>query len=266
MSTFPQSQLEAIADALGDTSEGLTGSEISFLLKSSTILDVAPSLTKRIRLYDAFAHEQNTRGDRSHILGFIRRALRPERFVRDPERFEPLRMNVNRALAFAGLSVDASGKLEQGQAAATLSEAEKRARELRADLTSRGVHPDVMKFCRQELLADNYFHAVLEAVKSVADKVRDRTGLLDDGSTLADRAFGGDVPMLAINALVTDSQKSEQKGFVNLLKGTFSMFRNPTAHAARVQWQISKEDAEDLFSLVSLIHRRIDSSIMHPRP
>ena len=33
-----------------------------------------------------------------------------------------------------------------------------------AALTTRGVHSDVLRFCREELLADNYFHAVLEAV------------------------------------------------------------------------------------------------------
>ncbi len=38
------------------------------------------------------------------------------------------------------------------------------------------------------------------------------------------------------------------------------MFRNPTAHEARVKWQMSKEDAEDLLSLASLIHRRLDGA------
>jgi uncharacterized protein (TIGR02391 family) len=94
-----------------------------------------------------------------------------------------------------------------------LSEAQRRAQELRADLTTRGVHPDVLRFCREELLADDYFHAVMEAVKSVADKLRARTGLTDDGGTLVDRALTGDPPMLAINPLKTESEKSEQKGF-----------------------------------------------------
>lgn len=122
-----------------------------------------------------------------------------------------------------------------------------------------------MAFCREELLADNYFHAVLEAVKSVGEKIRQRTGLTDDGGGLVDRAFTGDPPMLAINALKTESERSEQKGFANLVRGTFGMFRNTTAHAARVNWIMSREDAEDLFSLVSLIHRRIDAAVMPPR-
>ncbi len=262
---FTQAQLEAIADALGDTADGLTGSEIGHLLATSRMGDIDPSLTKRKRLYNAFASEQNQRQDRTHILAFIRHAMKPERFARAPERFEPMRAHLNRALAFAGLAVNASGTLEAAEAASTLSEAQRRAQELRADLNTRGVHPDVMRFCRDELLADDYFHAVMEAVKSVADKLRARTGLTDDGATLVDRALAGELPMLAINPLVTDSEKSEQKGFANLVKGTFGMFRNTTAHAARIHWPMTKDDAEDLLSLVSLIHRRLDAAHMPPR-
>ena len=122
-----------------------------------------------------------------------------------------------------------------------------------------------MKFCRSELLADNYFHAVQEAVKSVADKMRSRTGLADDGATLVNRVLGGTPPLLVINSYVSESELSEQKGFANLVRGTFGMFRNPTAHEARIHWTMTKEDAEDLLTIVSLIHRRIDTAHMPPR-
>jgi len=68
------------------------------------------------------------------------------------------------------------------------------------------VHPDVLHFCRSELLDQNYFHAVQEAVKSVAAKIRAKTGLTDDGGSLVDRAFSGSPPTLAINALSTVSE------------------------------------------------------------
>jgi uncharacterized protein (TIGR02391 family) len=265
MSCFTQAQLQAIADALGDTDDGLTGSEIAHLLATCAIPDIDPTMTKRHRLYNAFAGDQNQRKNRTHILGFIRNAMKPERFARFPQRFEPMRTHLNKALAFAGLAVDATGTIAVVEQARTLSEAQCRARELRADLTTRGVHPDVLRFCREELLADNYFHAVMEAVKSVADKIRARTGLTDDGAALVDRALTGDPPMLAINPMKTESEKSEQKGFANLLRGTFGMFRNTTAHEARINWPMTKEDAEDLFSLVSLIHRRLDAAHMPPR-
>lgn len=256
--TFAQSELEAIAAALGYTADGLTGSEIAHLLTTCHMSDPSPTMTKWKRLHNAFVERQDHSQNRRAIVEFIRQAMRPERYARQPERFEPLRANLNRALAFSGLMVSASGVLSAVDKAETLTEATRRAEELKADLTRRGVHPDVLRFCRPELVADNYFHAVLEATKSIADKLRAKTGFTEDGAQLVDMAFSGSAPRLAINDLLTESQKSEQKGFANLLKGTFGMFRNPTAHEARLLWAISKEDAEDLLSLASLIHRRID--------
>jgi uncharacterized protein (TIGR02391 family) len=264
MAFFTQDQLEAIAGALGDTDAGLTGAEIQHLLASSKMADPGP-ITKRVRIYNAFAESQNTKKNRKNVLEFIRLAMKPARYSRQPERYEPMRALLNQALAFAGLVVDDTGNLTKTEAAQTLPEAQRRARDLRADLEGRGVHPDVLKFCRAELVADNYFHAVQEAVKSVADKMRGRTGLADDGAALVDRVLGGDPPLLAINSRTSASERSEQNGFANLVRGTFGMFRNPTAHEARIHWAMTKEDAEDLLTIVSLIHRRLDQAHMPPR-
>jgi uncharacterized protein (TIGR02391 family) len=57
---------------------------------------------------------------------------------------------------------------------------------------------------------------------------------------------------------IPESKRSEQKGFANLLRGVAGMFRNTTAHEARIHWNMSKDDAEDLLSMASLIHRRLD--------
>lgn len=262
---FSQSELQAIADALGDTSDGLTGSEIGHLLGTCKMDDPTPSFAKRHRLYNAFAQTQNAKQDRIPILAFIRHAMKPAQYVRQPERYEPMRSNLNRSLAFAGLAVEASGKLISVDQAHTLTEAQQRANELRADLEIRKVHADVLRFCREELLADNYFHAVLEATKSVADKIRTRTGLTDDGGPLVDHTLAGNLPLLAINALATESEKSEQRGFANLVKGVFGMFRNTTAHAPKITWAVSKEDAEEVFTVLSLIHKRLDAAHMPPR-
>jgi uncharacterized protein (TIGR02391 family) len=98
-----------------------------------------------------------------------------------------------------------------------------------------------------------------------ASKIRAKTGLTNDSGALVDRALADSPPMLAVNLLATENHRSKQKGFANLAKGAFGMFRNPTAHEARIHWPIGKDDAEDLLSLVSLIHRRLDASHMPPR-
>ncbi|MBF0097802.1 MAG: TIGR02391 family protein [Magnetococcales bacterium] len=259
---FSQSELESIAKALSNESSGLTGTEISLIFESLNIVDDNPSITKWKRLYYAFVKHQNNKNSRRVVLEFIRRAIKPERYIKQVSRFENLRTNLNQVLSFSGIAVDSAGELISADRAETISEAMIRANELRAELVKRGVHPDVLCFCRSELLDGNYFHAVLEATKSVADKLRKMTNINGDGADLVDKTLTGNMPVLAINALNSDSQKNEQKGFVNLVKGTIGMFRNTTAHEARILWPMSKEDAEDLLSLVSLIHRRLDSAIV----
>ena len=130
---------------------------------------------------------------------------------------------------------------------------------MRAGLEQQNVHPEVLRFCATEWLVDDYFHAVQEAVKSVMDKLRKLTGLTTDGGELVSFVLGGDTPMLAINPRRTKSEKDEQKGFVNLLIGVYGMFRNPTSHEARIHWPMTQQDAADIMSMVSLLHRRLDN-------
>lgn len=64
----------------------------------------------------------------------------------------------------------------------------------------------------------------------------------------------------ALGPLTTESEKSEQKGFANLLIGLFGAVRNPLAHAPKTNWPMSEQDALDILTLVSLIHRKLDGA------
>ena len=257
---FTQGQLERLAKALGHRDRGLTGSEIAHNLRKARIPDDYPENTKWKRLYNALVSKQNMTQTGVCVVNFIHHALEPALYVGRREVFEQLREEVNNVLAFRGLRFTAQGKFERIAKASTLGEAEQRANKLREKLKEREVHPDVLSFCRAELLEDNYFHAVLEAVKSIDRKLGDRTRLDLDGAELYDAALAGSAPRLQINALQTKSQRSEQSGFLNLLKGLYGTFRNPTAHEARVEWQMSEEDALDLLSIASYAHRRVDKA------
>ncbi len=262
---FSTPQLQALARVLAESPGSLTHSEITYLLAQHQMKDADQGSAKWIRIFNGFAEVLNRTQSTSAVLEFVESAVNPARFLSRQHDFEQFREIVNRTLALACVAVGESGRIVKITQATTLPEAERRARALRTDLKARGVHPDVLEFCRAELLGDDYFHAVLEATKSIAHKLRQRTGLLDDGAVLVNHVFGGEKPILAINRYQTKSEKDEQKGFCNLLIGTFGMFRNPTAHEARILWHMEKEDAEDLLSLVSLIHRRIDKAVMRPR-
>lgn len=192
-------------------------------------------------------------------------ACDPARFIGNQEGHEDYRVGVNRALSMIGKAVGPDGKTIEVKTARTVSEAQLRAAELRETMSGRGSHPDVIRFCRAELIQDNYFHAVLEAVKSMAQKIRDKTQLDGDGADLVTRAFGTSEPLWVINDYRNEGHKKEQTGFCNLLIGIFGMFRNPLAHEPKIYWEMKREDAEDLLSMLSLIHRRIDSAYMRPR-
>jgi len=47
----------------------------------------------------------------------------------------------------------------------------------------------VFEYCIAELLAENYFHSVFEATKSIAERIRELTGIEIDGATLVDTVF-----------------------------------------------------------------------------
>lgn len=255
---FSQGQLERLAQALGHTKSGLNGTEITHNLKKARIPDVDPNSTKWKRLYNAFAQQQSRTGTGICVVNFIHHALEPARYVGNAEVFEQRREEVNNVLAFRGLQFTAEGKFARVARAQNLTEAERRANRLREKLKARDVHPDVLRFCKAELLEDNYFHAVLEAMKSIDAKIKSLTAVDEDGAALYDAALGGSAPLLRINSLANKSQRSEQSGFLNLLKGLYGTFRNPVAHEARIGWQMPEEDALDFFVIAGYVHRRLE--------
>jgi|ERR1700730_2893958 uncharacterized protein (TIGR02391 family) len=255
--------IEELAKIIGDTDEGLTGTEIGRLLMASGILDLAPTATKWKRLAIALETRQNQDGCGNLALSFVELAMEPVRYSAKPQVFDQRRNDLNKVLAFAGVVVGPDGKLRAAERARTLEEAAKRAHRLREELLRRQVHSDILRFCRAELLQENYFHAVFEATKSVADKIRDRSGRSADGAELVDEVFGlkFGLPILAFNSLQNETEHSEHKGLANLLKGLFGTFRNTTAHAPKISWAINEQDALDMLSLSSLLHRRLDNAV-----
>jgi uncharacterized protein (TIGR02391 family) len=260
---FSNEQLEALSRIIAATDSGLTGTEIGRILQLTGINDCDPINTKWRRLFNALLIEQNLCGYGNHVIGFIHRAYDPVSWVNKKELFESKRSEINKVLAFCGLHLQENGKVKCIEKVTTINEAEERADKLKAILKERNVHPDVLEFCKAELLADNYFHAVLEATKSVASKIRKISRLGSDGAVLVDEAFSlkdNGIPIIAINLLRNVTEQSEQKGFMNLLKGLFGTFRNPTAHAEKIYWPMPEEDALDILAIVSLVHRKLDKS------
>jgi uncharacterized protein (TIGR02391 family) len=258
---FNAQQLAAISRIMADTDNGLTGSEIQYLLGDCKIHDVTPDMTKWKRLFNAFVENQNQKQMGNCVVMFINRAMNPVQYTKRPDVFACRRDEINTALALCGMYVGDDGRVRRAAKAQHLNEALERADRLHAVLVNRNVHADVLQFCRAELLDENYFHAVFEAMKSIAAKIRSLSGLRSDGAELVQQAFGiahDRTPLLAINDLSTETAKGEQRGFANLLVGLFGTIRNPLAHNPKVEWQMEEQDALDLLTTASLIHRKLD--------
>lgn len=260
LSVFQEGQLEALSKALGDCA---SGSDITRILQTRGIPDRSGESTKWRRLYFCFAETQAEYGSPNKVLGFVEALLAPARFVGKSEEYEEHRARLNAVLAFSGIELGKDGRLRKCSTAKTLSEAERRLKALQNRLRGRSIHPEVQKYCRSELLQENYFHAVFEAAKGLAQRIREMSGCDGDGAKLVDAVFSVERPVLAMNSLRTETEKSEHKGFSQLLRGCFAAVRNPLAHEPKILWQ-GEEDAADYFSLISLLHRRLDECVVVP--
>ena len=247
--------MERIARVIGDTNEGLTGSEIGRYLLQSGLKDVSPNLTKWRRLYDAFAYNQNTYQYSDNILRFICNVVNPRRYS-DSEQFEKTRLQINEILSYVGYELQQNGKFRVVDVATTISEAQSRANKLLSDLKARNAHSDIFKYCTAELVDKNYFHAVFEACKGLFERIRQLSFIQADGVKLVSYVFNH--PALIINEYKTQQQKDEQKGFEAILEGICKMFRNPEAHCPKIEWPMEEQDALEILPLISYCHRRLD--------
>jgi hypothetical protein len=207
------SVIESVSKVLGETTDGFTGTELGKLLCECRIDDIDSGNTKWRRLNNALSNKQYVDGCSNNVVSFIQHAMNPARHYDNLEWFNDTRFKINKIISFEGLSIGENGKVNYSSRAETITEAAARASKLKEHLVARKVHPDVIRFCREELVVDNYFHAVFEATKSVAEKIRIKTGLTSDGASLVDDAFSfkGGVPHLAFNSLQSESEKANKK-------------------------------------------------------
>jgi uncharacterized protein (TIGR02391 family) len=258
---FTSQQLERISRIIGDTADGLTGPQIRHVFAQLQFPDLFPTDTKWRRIFNALAELQNRHQVGNHTVQLINEVMKPEAYLHTRELFKERQSALNAVLAFAGYVVHDSGKIGNTSKATTLDEAFAKANRMGEQLRARNVHANVLKFCTAELVQSNYFHAVFEAMKSIKIRVNEMSRIDGDGAALVEDAFSlPKGPVIAINGLRNATDEGEQKGFVHLLKGLFGMVRNPLAHNAKVEWPMSEQDALDILTTLSLVHRKLDSA------
>lgn len=266
-----QQQLKAVCDVLAHTSDGLSKSELSRLLQQSQIalVDDGKSnngysytfgLNKRDWLYNCLANEINTSKSLQRIFDFIAKALNPVAFTVQSDRGKYLHLleETNKVLLLAGLSVSKEGKVIDVVQATTLDEVDRRVNHLKRELYNRAIHDEVQKYCIKDYLRKDYYDAVFEAAKGLAERVRQITGLSSDGGELFQKAFAKGDPFLFFNSMQTESEKSEFTGVKELLEAIFHLVRNPAAHTPKINWRVEEIKALDILTLISFAHKYLD--------
>lgn len=260
---FSSSEIEVLSKILG---ECMTGSQMNVLLNECSIEDTSNESTKWKRLYHCFVVRQNKDDSSNAFLNFIQKSLDPVRFVSvNSCNYNLILQDINKPLMLIGLQVTNEGKIIKIQAATTLSEVERRTKSLVGELQKRHIHKDVLNCCKEEFLQENYFHAIFEAAKSLSEKVREKTCIQDDGTKLFDIALSKDNPRLALNSLKSSSEKNMQNGLREMLNGVTHMVRNVTAHELKVKWVVCEQDAIDILTTISFLHKQLDSCIVVPQ-
>ena len=252
---------EQVCNVLAQTKPpGLTEGELLSALIPTKLSGMEEGSSKRNRLLRTLHNAQVERGQGDTLVVFINAALNPGRYTSEPNRFHQLRDQLNVVLALYGYRVNEQGKFANGPVAQTLDEASQLAGELFMELRRRECHPVLLQYASEELVRKSLFHAISEASKSIPDRLRRHTGLGTDGEALYGEVFGTRTsqPLVSVTACTTESEISEQRGFKNLLTGIHGHYRNPRAHAARLNAAEDQQDFYDAFSLFSYVHRRLD--------
>lgn len=112
--TVPEIDIEvlrSLCSILGDTSSGLSGSEMGALLEASGISDPLRGATKRHRLFEALNLKQQQDRCANNVVSFVQQAMSPVRYVGRVDHFESQRSALNEVLAFAAMKLREDGIL-----------------------------------------------------------------------------------------------------------------------------------------------------------
>src|ERR1051326_3147041 len=128
---------------------------------------------------------------------------------------------------------------------------------------SYSFHPEIERVSAHLYRDGHYREAALNAYIRVIEEVKARSGLALDGDSLMNRSFGCNkqVPVIQVNALSSDAEIDEQRGFMNLFKGIVGL-RNLKAHSTALLNDAHR--AHDYLALASLLMRVLEISKINP--
>lgn len=270
MNNIDNQEIEKISRIIG---EKLTGSNITAMFQDLGFTDFdlkqnRPFTSTKWRRINESLLEKciNLKSDRP-VLNVIEYVSKPSNYVDSPTIWNDLKRAINSILIFKGYELQDDGYVYTTKAVKTLNEAHQRLKSLKDEISSLTLHPEVTKYCKEELLQENYFHAVFEACKGLFDRIRKMSDLTLDGYPLINNAFNFEKPpyqpkiFIQGNSLKTQDEKNQYYGLVNSIKTCLYLYRNHQAHIPKIYDELSLNDAIRGLILVSLSHELLDHCV-----
>lgn len=238
-------QLKEISQIL---SELITGSEITIMLEALNLdQNLSVNETKWKRIYNAIALSRTYES----MIKIIEYIMTPSRFTETQNNFAKILQSLNLKLAFLGFQLLPTGKVVKRQSVKTLDEATQLVSQLKADLEKFNIHPQILLYCRPEIISENLFHLVLESSKCVLNELKVISGLEVDGNTLINQCFDGKNPLVIMNTLTTETEWSEHKGLKSMLNTIVYLYRNPKAHIPKYLSQDTYQSTLEALIVIS---------------
>ena len=258
--------IEKISQILCD--DRFTGSQLTIFLQIHNFKDhdnehgaIGALSTKWKRLNASLAHECGKTKSPKPLFKAIEYVLDPAPHTLNIDYWKARQQEVNAILVWHSLRLNDVGKVESTAPPTSISDAHNRFSSFKKKLQEHGIHREAMRYCDEELLQNNYFHAIFEASKGVLDRLRQLSKSSSDGITLVDECFIIKKPIIVIkgNLLITDSEKGLYKGLASLLKTIVYLYRHPKAHTPKLYDETSESDAITAFIMISLAHKQLDN-------
>ena len=124
------------------------------------------------------------------------------------------------------------------------------------------VHPRICALARPRFDAGFFGDAVEASFKEVNDAVkrivRDTDGRELDGAGLMTTAFSPQNPIIRLSALITETDRNIQQGYMQIMAGSMTGIRNPKAHG---NLNPDSSKALHLIALASLLMHKVDERI-----
>lgn len=124
------------------------------------------------------------------------------------------------------------------------------------------VHPRIKAVAQPRFAAGFFGDAVEASFKEVNDAVKmifkDRTGKEADGAGLMTTAFSPANPVIALNALASETDRNIQQGYMQIFAGAMTGIRNPKAHG---NLNPDARKAFHLINLASLLRYKVDERV-----